>query len=142
MGRSRPRGVTLIEVVFALGVATVVLLTLAMFISTVHRNAREGKSQAIASVLTTRTLERLHSDEDFFNRVYGSQGSELVVTEVQQFYKEGNLAPIEFRIRASLAPLPDGENRYYDALVVVEWTEGGRVRKLAAETYLPNPSVR
>ncbi|MBI3927779.1 MAG: hypothetical protein HY319_19720 [Armatimonadetes bacterium] len=133
------RAVSLVELVLALGVAAVVLLTLAVFIGTVHRNSREGKSHSIGSTLAVRMLEKLHSDPDFFEQVLEAPGSRLELTERQQFLEEGELSATKFRSRVSLLSIPGSEDRYFDALVQVDWAESGRQRSLKVETYVPDP---
>lgn len=138
MGRIR-RGLTLAEILIAVAVASVTLLTLVLFTSVIHRAAREGKSQAAASTMARTELERLRMDADFLTQVRDSGGLSLERTELLDASQEGRVSPTVFTINIDLTPL-SGSDRFLEAGVRVTWTEHYRQREVQLHSYLNDPT--
>lgn len=132
----RKRGLSLGEIIVALGVASIALLTLAVFVSTIHRAVHEGKSQAAASTVARKVLERLRSDRDFFYTVRTAPGE---YTEDQLYWEADEIVPVRYHVEARLQDLAGAPAGYYDAWVTVSWLEEHRRREVVLETFLPQP---
>lgn len=132
----RKRGLSLAEIVVAIGVASIALLTLAVFVSTIHRAVREGKSQAAASIVARRVIERLRSDREYFHAVRTAPGE---YTEDQLYWEADEIVPMRYHVECRVQDLAGAPAGYYDAWVTVWWLEEHRRRELVLETYLPQP---
>lgn len=133
MGR-KARGLTLAEIMIALGVASIALLTLIMFVSMIYRAAREGKSQAAASSLARKSLERLRTDGEYFKEAASEEG----LTAIEEFTVDPGTGAVNFTVVTHCTPIEDTDERYYDAAVNVSWEEG-RDREVHLQTVLPRP---
>jgi Tfp pilus assembly protein PilV len=130
--RGSLRAVSLGEVIVALGVASVALLTLAVFLSTMHRALHEGKSEASASTIAQRVLERMRSDPGYYRAVTAQEQG-----FTQLFWTPGQEEAVRYTVLASATPLANA--RYADVTVTVRWVEERRERRVELETYLPVP---
>lgn len=120
----------------AIGVASIALLTMAVFVSTIHRAVHEGKSRAAASTVARRVLERLRSDREYFHAVRTTPGE---YTEDQLYWEADEAVPIRYHVVAAVEDLADAPSGFYDASVTVWWIEEHRRREVILETYLPQP---
>jgi Tfp pilus assembly protein PilV len=136
----KSRAVTLPEILIALAVAAVALLTLVLFIGVIHRASREGKSQATASTIARSHLERLRADTEFFNEVKANNPWEADKTEVLSANQSSRMSATSFHIRVGLTPMASND-RYQEAEVLVTWTEQGRERKVRLVSYLPTDTL-
>ena len=136
MVRTSSRGLTLGEIIVALGIASLAILTLAVYVSTVHRAAAEGKSQAGASTLARRVMERLRSDRAWFLAV---QAAPEGFDEDQMVWQPDEVVPVRYRVETRLQPLASAPQGYLDATVTVTWLENHRQRRVVLETYLTAP---
>jgi len=130
----RPRALTLAEVMIALGVASIALLTLIMFVSMIYRAARDGKSQAAASTLARKSLERLRTDDEYFREAASEDG----ITAVEEFSVDPGTGVVNFTVVTRCTAIQHTEERYYDAAVNVSWKED-RDREVRLNTVLPRP---
>ncbi len=137
MGRVR-RGLTLAEILIAVAVASVALLTMVLFTSVIHRAAREGKSQATASTLARTELERLRADPQYLRRVQDEAPFTVERTEVIDSSQRGRLAPTVFTVEITLTPLSSNDH-FLESTVLVHWNESHRQRQVSLHSYLPDP---
>ncbi|MBI3925758.1 MAG: prepilin-type N-terminal cleavage/methylation domain-containing protein [Armatimonadetes bacterium] len=137
--RRSERGLTLAEVVIAVAVAAVALLTLVLFTSMIHRVAREGKSQAAASTLAREAVERLRTDSEYFDQALAENPLEFEREQLIGQSQQGKIAPTRFQVSVELEPMEGSGNRFFKTSVRVEWTEEHRDREVLLETYLPVP---
>lgn len=131
----RRRGLSLAELVMALGLASLSVLSMVAYFGGMHKAAAEGHSQASATTVAVEVLERMGSDAAFLAQVTSTPS--WTVTEPTR-EGDGRREARTFRVRVTQAPL-DGERRYVDAVVRVDWREGGRTREIVLETVLPCP---
>lgn len=131
----RRRGLTLAELVMALGLASLSVLSMVAYFGGMHKAAAEGHSQASATTVAVEVLERMGRDADYLAQV--SATPTFLVVEPT---REANVrrTPRRFRVRVTQTPL-DPERRYVDVLVRVDWADDGREREIALETVLPCP---
>jgi prepilin-type N-terminal cleavage/methylation domain-containing protein len=134
------KGVTLPEILIALAVAAVALLTLVLFVGVIHRASREGKSQATASTIARTHLERMRSDPAFFKTVLLNTPWTDQVSEDLTPEERAQRAALNFQVSVSIDPLPSND-RYFEGKVQVTWAEEGRERRVRLESYLPDPHV-
>lgn len=130
----RERALTLAEIMISVGVASVALLTLIMFVSMIYRAAREGKSQAAASTLARKSLERLRTDTEFFEETTAEEG----LTAIEEFTVDPGTGVVNFTVFTHCTPIYGTDERYYDAAVKVSWEEG-RDREVNLKTVIPRP---
>lgn len=133
---------TLAEVLVALGVLLIAILTMIGYIATVHRAAREGKHQAIASVYARSMLEQLRDSGDDFETAHNGG---LVVTR-SEVLLDGEAAPednevgrkgaTEYTVEGKTA-LVSGS--IYSLVVNVSWEESGRQRQVVLESLGQRP---
>ena len=134
---TRSKGLSLAEVVIAIGVASLAVLTLAVFVSTIYRATHEGKSQAAASTVGRRAIERLRSDRAYFRTVRtATEGS---FEEEQLYWQAGEVVPMRYHVTTRLEPVAGAPTGYYDASVMVWWIEEHRRREVVLETWLTQP---
>lgn len=131
---NRP-GFTLGEVVLALGISALGMLTLVLLVSTIWRAASEGKYYSAASSHARKTLEKLRGDETYLQAVLDGVAPAAFNTTL--CVDDALYLPLNTTI--VLSPLPGTEDRYLDAEVTVRWEQEHRWRSLALETYLPGP---
>jgi Tfp pilus assembly protein PilV len=134
------RAVTLPEILIALAVAAVALLTLVLFVGVIHRASREGKSQAAASTLARSHLEKLRANTEFFEEVKANNPWEIDTTEVLSQDQSTRMAATSFHLRIQLTPMASND-RYEEAEVLVTWQEQGRERRVELTSYLPTASL-
>lgn len=136
MATLRSRGLSLAEVVIAIGVASLAVLTLAVFVSTIYRATHEGKSQAAASTVARRAIERLRADREYFRAILSGTGAS---DEEQLYWQADQVVPMRYHVVTTLEAVSGAPAGYYDASVTVSWLEEHRRREVVLETYLTHP---
>lgn len=136
MNGRAPRGLSLAEIVVAIGVASIAVMSLAVFVSTIYRAVHEGKSRAAAATVARRVIERLRSDREYFQSVRTAPGE---YTEDQLFWEADDVLPVRYHVEARVVDLAGAPAGYFDASVTVWWDEERRRREVTLETYLPQP---
>lgn len=122
------------EVLVALGVAAVTILTLAGYIVSIHRAAEEGEGQALASIIARSILEEVRSNQALFDTVVGGTYS---ITQNEVLHpEEDQRTPRVFFVEVR-GTLPSPE--LMDAVVQVDWREGQRNRKVILQSRFPRP---
>lgn len=136
--RKRWRGLSLLEVLVAFGILLVAVLTLVGYTTTVHRAAREGKRQSLASVEARTMLERIRDFPEAFERASQPGG----LTEIRSEYlledqaderanEAGRQAAAQFTITGVVTPLHE---EICKVVVTVSWHEDGRPRQVVLES--------
>lgn len=124
---------TLVEIMFAIALSSIAVVTLVVLFSFIFSSARNGKSQAKATSIAQRYMERLKADQKFYDRVKASPGfieRELVWEGVQT-------APVEYTVKIGLDPTGTA-GHFVDGLVTVSWTERAVAKQVALETFFPS----
>lgn len=131
----RRRGLSLAELVMALGLASLSALAMVAWFGGMHKAASEGHSQASATTVAVEALERMQSDPAFLREV-----TLRPVFEVDEPSHDpaAQRDPRRFRVEVRQAAL-DPERRYLDVTVLVSWREEKRRREVALETVLTPP---
>ena len=137
------RGLTLAEVILALGVLAVGILTLVGYMTTIHRAAREGKNQAMATMHARSILERVRDSATEFALAATPAGYTQTRNEV---LLAGEAAPEnneETRRGATVfnctARAQTITTDIYSIVVDVRWAEQGRERKVVLESRATRP---
>lgn len=121
------------EIIFAIALASVAVISLIVIFSFVFSSARTGKTTSKATSIAQRYLERMKADRRFFERVKTSpQFSEREIV-----WEGAATAPVEYTVRVSLNPTGT-DQRYVDGLVTVSWTERSQPKHIALETFFPS----
>jgi Tfp pilus assembly protein PilV len=133
------RGLSLVEIVLAIGIAAISVITVLVIFSYVFANARSGKLQAKAAAIGQGYVERVKADKDFFKAVQAAPGSNIVRTETEPVYDGETSAPITFTSSVALTPRAFGTSQrpYADVLVTVSWKERETLKSTTLETYFP-----
>ncbi len=127
-------GFTLGEMILALGISALGLLTLVLLVSTIWRAASEGKYHSAASSHARRTLERLRGEPDYLRGVL--DGSVPAAFNTTLSVDDALYVPLNTTIALEML---SGTDRYLDVEVTVLWEQEHRARRLSLETYLPAP---
>ncbi len=130
-------GLTLGEVIMAIALASIALLTLTLFTSVIHRINREGKQQALASTFARQGLERFRSDPDFQRQVVSNLPYTYTEQEQLPTAQAGNHTPTTFTVTIYASPLSGTQGRYYTTKVIVSWEDGKKKRQVQLDTYTP-----
>jgi type IV pilus modification protein PilV len=134
------RALSLIEVLVAFLVLLVAVLTLVGYTTTIHRAAKEGKRQALASMEARSMLERIRDAPSAFAQAVTPEGlSEtkleyLLDSESDETKNEaGRMAAAQFRV---LGRAEQVAGEIYRVVVAVQWAEDGRERQVVLESRM------
>jgi len=112
-------GLSLIEIVIAIGIAMVMVVSLLLFFSYVFASVRSGKNKAKAASIAQKYLERLKADQDYLQDVIKSPQN---FAEKEVLYNPNQEAPTVFTVAISATPMPP-DNELVDILIQVNWKE-------------------
>lgn len=136
---------SLLEVLLALAIFVVAVLTMVGYTITVHRSATQGKRQAMASYEARSTLELLRESEPDFTAALGPTGytdtrvEYLLDSEaVSEQNETGRKAAATFNIlgRAQLV-----SHDTYRLVVTVSWSDDGYAREVVLESRAIDPRI-
>ena len=139
------KAMSLLEVLLALAILAVAVLTLVGYTVTIHRSAREGKRQGIASYEARSALELLRQSKPDFEAALTATGYTdtkmefLLDGETDSSQNEiGRKAAATFEVlgRAELVA-----NDTYRLVVTVSWDDDGRAREVVLESRTLDPRV-
>lgn len=134
MNRRQPLGLTLAEILLAIGVASIAIIGVALVLATIWRAASEGKYQAAASNLARSRIEKMRGDEQYFTGVLQAVGPTVIKDVVK--VDDKTETPFETTITPTLLA---GSTAYFDVVVQVRWDQEHRKREVKLETVLPDP---
>jgi type II secretory pathway pseudopilin PulG len=132
--KQRQIGLTLAEILLAIGVASISIIGVALVLATIWRAASEGKYQAAASNIARSRIEKMRGDDHFFEFVLQNAGS----TVAKEVLKVDDKIETEFETTITTTPLSAGSG-YFDVVVMVAWDQEHRKRSVKLETVLPDP---
>lgn len=145
---NRRSGFSLLEVILAIGIAAIAILTLLVFFAYSLENIRVGKSIAHATALAQRRLEYLKSNPDEIKRLIYMVDDEIgkgvpiedaCASESEKvseaIYDPDFEKPVEFTITTNVKRLPPPQEYVADIWVVVTWKYKNLIRKVVLETY-------
>ncbi len=137
-------GLTLAEIVAALGILTIAVITMVSYFATIHRAAREGKNQGIATMQARTILEKLRDSPSAFAVAKTSEGYRETHEEL---LLENETDPEKNEVGRKSAMVFEGEGKavlvageIYSLVVIVRWTEEGRQRNVVLESRTQEPS--
>lgn len=140
----RSRGLSLVEIMIAFLVLLIAVLVLVGYATTVHRAAKDGKRQALASMEARSMLETIRDYGAAFDQAATPDGltdtkSEYLLDGEADSSKNeaGRMAAAEFHILGRVEPLSGEVHR---VTVTVEWQEDGRPRKIELESRAIRPN--
>lgn len=129
-------GQSLIEVVIALAIATLVLVALANGVTTSIRNSRFAKDKSQATELAQDTLEAVRSirDNNWLSLTAGTHG--IQKSGVYWMLTDAATAEGAFTREIQIA---DGVQNTKTITVTISWSEGGAPQKVVLHStlYLP-----
>jgi hypothetical protein len=134
MSGRKPLGLTLAEILLAIGVASISIIGVALVLATIWRAASEGKYQAAASNLARSRIEKMRGDQQYLTGVLQAAGP----TVVKDIVKVDDKIDTEFETKITPTPLT-GSTAYFDVVVQVSWDQEHRKREVKLETVLPDP---
>ena len=130
----RRRGLSLSEVVLALAILVIAVISVASFVATVYKSVKEGKYQAVASTIAQSELERLRVDQsalrDLIARAsYGVKDQVVPVDDTTVTYHQRVTAEVQSAMGA----------RYVKLVSRVTWRQSSRDREVVLESCYPRP---
>jgi Tfp pilus assembly protein PilE len=138
------RGLSLSEIIVALGVLAIGILTVVGYITTIHRAAREGKNQAMATMHARSILEKVRDSNPEFQQALTPAGYQVTREEVLLEGEEleanneaGRRSPTVFQCQARATHLASD---IYSVVVRVNWQEHGRPREVVLESRAQRPA--
>lgn len=136
--RQSQSGMSLGEVMVALAILLVAILTMVGYIATVHRAAREGKSQAVATMYARSMLERVRDSQADFQQAASPAGLQETRQEVL-LSGEANPHHNETGKKGAMTYNLDGRaalvgGHIYSLVVRVTWSEASRRREIVLES--------
>jgi Tfp pilus assembly protein PilV len=130
----RRRGLSLSEVILALAILVVAVISIASFVAAVYRSVKEGKYQAVASNIAKSELEHLRVDQAALSSLilHPAEG-----VKDQQVPIDDTVVTYHQTVTAQL--LPSMGNRYVRLVSRVTWRQSSRDREVALETCYVAP---
>lgn len=142
--RAGARGLSLVEVLLAFLILLIAVLVLVGYATTVHRAAKDGKRQALASMEARSMLETIRDYQVAFDQAATPAGlsdtkAEYLLDAESDASKNeaGRMAAAQFHILGKVEPL---SGDVYRVIVTVNWQEDGRPREVVVESRLVPPS--
>ncbi len=134
---------SLTEVLIALSLLLVAILTMVGYITSIHRASREAKHQAVASMYARSALEQLRDSQADFEAAGEPQGLTFTRSEVlldgeaaAENNEVGRQAATEFTVLSRTEPI---SGSIYSMVVQVRWEESGREREVVLESRGQRP---
>lgn len=125
---------TLSEVVLALAILVIAVISIASFVATIYKSVKEGKYQAVGSTIAQSELERLRVDDSALrdliaNATYGVKDQTVPVDDTTVVYHQ--------RVTAEVLGSMGG--RYVKLISRVTWRQSSRDRQVVLESCYPRP---
>ncbi|MCD4784326.1 MAG: hypothetical protein K8T10_10945 [Candidatus Eremiobacteraeota bacterium] len=131
------RGLSLLEVIISLGIASVAILTMLLFFAYALENIRIGKSVGQATAIAQRHMESLKAKgKEVLAEMADSGGESTQVSEVETLYDPGTNTPLNYTITYSVVRLPPPQERVLDIVVRVDWEYQDAPKNLVLESYV------
>lgn len=131
------------EILLALLILLIAILTMVGYTVTIHRAAKEGKHQALATVQARALLERVRDYPPMFMQANDPAGytetrtEYLLDTETDTSKNEaGQRAAATFELEARANPIT---NDIYGLVVTARWDDDGRTRNVVLESRMKRP---
>lgn len=134
--KMRRRAFTLSEMIIALALAAIAILTLASLTVQVWKTVRYAKYTAFASNLARQQLERLKGDPASLTLALTGPDSER---DFSGDFEVDEGRAMHFDGRLTLQPLPPPRDRYVTVVARVSWVQEARDRQAVLESILPLP---
>ena len=141
---ARARGLSLVEVLIAFAILLIAVLVMVGYATTVHRAAKFGKRQALASMEARTMLETIRDYPVAFAQAATSEGltdskaEYLLDTEAEAGKNEADrMSAAQFQVLGRVEPLSGEVHR---VVVRVEWQEDGHPRQVVLESRAIAPN--
>ena len=128
------------EILVSFGILLIAILTLVGYTTTIHRAAKEGKRQALASAEARTLVEKIRDYPVIFEQAATPAGYTETRTE---YLLDGESNPEDNEVGREAATnfllLAKAEHvigEIYAVVVTVEWEEEGRLRQVKLENRM------